>query len=95
MADQRAEAEELIAAQQAPPDTPEAALAVVHELLGGADGFTPDQLRALNAAMGRYHRFQGAQVTRTWSDDLEAIHHFRAAGDHLAADALAERVAGA
>lgn len=68
---------------------------VVHELLGGADGFTPDQLRALNAAMGRYHRFQGAQVTRTWSDDLEAIHHFRAAGDHLAADALAEPVSGA
>ena len=64
---------------------------VVRELLGAQRGFTAEELKALHAAMGRYHRFQGAQVTRRWIDDLEA---FCCAGEHGAADDLTEDVAG-
>lgn len=67
---------------------------IVCELLGADRAFPEAEGRSLHAAMGRYHRFQGAHVTRTWTDDLEAIHHLRAAGEHEAADALAEPVAG-
>ena len=66
---------------------------IVRELLGADREFPPAETRALHAAMGRYHRFQGAHVSRTWADALEAIHHLRAAGEHEAADALAEPVA--
>ncbi|MEA3273890.1 MAG: tetratricopeptide repeat protein [Pseudomonadota bacterium] len=66
---------------------------VVRELLGEERAFPDEERKALHAAMGRYHRFQGAQVTRTVGENLEAIHHFREAGDHHAADALAEPLA--
>ena len=32
---------------------------------------------------GRYHRLQGQYVSRRWSDDVEAIYHFRQAGNTL------------
>ena len=64
---------------------------VVRGLLG-APSFSPDVLPALHQRMGRYHRFQGAQVSRRWSDDVEAIYHFRKAGEHLVADELAAGV---
>lgn len=44
---------------------------VVRELLG-APALSPETLHALHRRMGRYHRFQGAQVSRRWSDDVEA-----------------------
>lgn len=50
------------------------------------------EIQRLHRAMGRYHRHQGAHLTRALADDLEAIYHFRLAGDHDAADHLAERV---
>jgi hypothetical protein len=61
---------------------------VVRELLGAQRRFTAEKLKVLHAAMGCYHRFQGAQVTRRWADDLEAIYHFRCASEHGAADDL-------
>ncbi len=50
------------------------------------------KLRQQHRAMARYHRHQGAFVSRTWADDLEAIHHYRRAGDHEPADQLAEGI---
>ena len=64
---------------------------IVRELLGD-HGFSPTALQALASAMGRYHRFQGEHVSRRWSDDVEAIYHFRQAGEHVIADAIAEDV---
>ncbi|MEM7246495.1 MAG: tetratricopeptide repeat protein [Acidobacteriota bacterium] len=66
---------------------------VVRELLGSMP--MPEKARRrLHGAMGRYHRFQGAEVSRLWSDDTEAIAHFRMAEEHAPADDLAEAVAG-
>ncbi len=64
---------------------------VVRELMGDS-GFDEGKLKALHLEMGRYHRFQGRHVSQTWSDDLEAIHHFRRAGEHEDADELADGV---
>ncbi|MFP4309625.1 MAG: CHAT domain-containing protein, partial [Desulfococcaceae bacterium] len=64
---------------------------VVRELLGDV-GFDEAELVELHRAMGEYHRFQGEHLTRRWSDDLEAIYHFRLAGEHGAADELAAGV---
>ena len=66
---------------------------VVRELLG-APGFEGEEQQGLHEAIGKYHRFQGRYLSRRWSDYLEAIHHFRLAGKHEAADELAETVAG-
>ena len=66
---------------------------VVRELLG-APGFEGNEWKGLHEAIGKYHRFQGRYLSRFWSDDLEAIHHFRLAGKHEAADELARGVAG-
>jgi tetratricopeptide (TPR) repeat protein len=66
---------------------------VVKELLKGG-GFSTKELTQLHEAMGRYHRFQGRYLSRLWTDNLEAIYHFRIAGDHDSADELAEGVAG-
>ncbi len=44
----------------------------------------------LHRRMGDYHRRMGSRITRRWTDYLEAVHHFRAAGCHTEADALAE-----
>ena len=65
---------------------------IVRELLG-EPGFNVKELEALHREMGEYHCFQGEYVTRKWSDDLEAIYHFRQAGAHTEADKLTERVA--
>ena len=64
---------------------------VVRELLGGP-GFEGKEREGLHEAIGKYHRFQGRYLSRVWSDYLEAIHHFRLAGKHEAADELAEGV---
>jgi tetratricopeptide (TPR) repeat protein len=64
---------------------------VVKELLGDR-GFDPPELQSLHQVIGTYHRFQGEYLSRRWSDDIEAIYHFRQAGDHVSADALAEYV---
>ncbi len=64
---------------------------VVRELIG-AEGFDPAEQLELHRAMGTYHRFQGAYFSRVWSDDIEAIYHFRCATEHVAADELSERV---
>jgi tetratricopeptide (TPR) repeat protein len=66
---------------------------VVRELLHVHD-FSPSEVQALLRAMGRYHRFQGQYVSRRWSDHVEAIYHLRQAGEHIAADEMAERVCG-
>ena len=42
--------------------------------------------------MGRYHRYQRQYVSRRWSDDVEAIYHFRQAAEHAAADEMAKGV---
>ena len=55
---------------------------VVRELLHD-HGFSPSELQALHRAMGRYHRFQGQYVSRRLSDHVEAIYHFRQAGNTL------------
>jgi tetratricopeptide (TPR) repeat protein len=64
---------------------------VVRELLHDHD-FSPSELQALHRAMGRYHRFQGQYISRRWSDGVEAIYHFRQAGEHTAADEMAKEV---
>ena len=64
---------------------------IVREMLK-EHGFSPMELRALHRAVGRYHRFQGEHVSRRWSDDVEAIYHFRQAREHIAADEVAEGV---
>jgi hypothetical protein len=64
---------------------------IVREMLKD-HGFSPAELQALHWAMGRYHHFQGEHVSRRWSDDVEAIYHFRQAGEHIAADEIAEGV---
>jgi hypothetical protein len=64
---------------------------VVRELLGD-HGFSPAELQTLHRAMGRYHRFQGQHVSRSLSDAVETIYHFRQAGEHAAADEIAEGV---
>ncbi len=66
---------------------------VVRELIGDM-GFEAEERKELHLVMGSYHRFQGEYVTRVWSDDLEAIHHFRQAEAHEDADSLAEGVTG-
>jgi len=66
---------------------------IVREMLKD-HGFSLTELQALHRAMGRYHRFQGEHVSRRWSDDVEAIYHFRQAGEHIAADEVAEGVSG-
>ena len=66
---------------------------VVKGLLGGP-GFSLKVRQNLHKAMGCYHRFQGEHVSRRWSDNLEAVFHFRQAGEHEAADVLAEGIAG-
>jgi tetratricopeptide (TPR) repeat protein len=66
---------------------------IVREMLKD-HGFSPAELRALHRAMGRYHCFQGEHVSRRWSDEVEAIYHFRQAGEHTAADEVAESVCG-
>lgn len=66
---------------------------VVRELLSD-HGFSPAELQVLHRAMGRYHQFQGEHVSRRLSDSVEAIYHFRQAGEHAAADAIAEGVCG-
>ncbi|KAF5417184.1 MAG: Photosystem I assembly protein Ycf3 [Candidatus Methanogaster sp.] len=66
---------------------------VVKELLKGGC-FSTEELTQLHEAMGRYHRFQGRYLSRRWTDDLEAIYHFRIAGDHESADELARGVSG-
>ena len=64
---------------------------VARELIG-ADGFDAAEQRELHRAMGTYHRFQGAYLSRRVSDYTEAIYHFRCAGEHITADELAEPV---
>jgi len=64
---------------------------VVRKLLGNK-GFASEELKAIHQAMGRYHRFQGKNVSRVWKDNIEAIYHFREAREHEAADELAEGV---
>ena len=70
-----------------------AAPGVVKELLGEG-GFNEAELKGLHRAMANYHQFQGSHVSRRWADNLEAIYHFRLAGDHGPADELAEGVCG-
>ncbi|MDP8287900.1 MAG: tetratricopeptide repeat protein, partial [Candidatus Electryonea clarkiae] len=55
-------------------------------------GFSPKEFKELNATAGKYHKYQGEHVSRIWSDDIEAIFHFRLAGDHITADELAKSV---
>ncbi len=62
--------------------------------MGEKLGFASSERRELNRRIGEDHRFQGEYVTRRWGDDLEAIHHFRLAGEHELADGLADGVAG-
>ncbi|MCP4347809.1 MAG: tetratricopeptide repeat protein, partial [Desulfobacterales bacterium] len=64
---------------------------VVRELLGDR-GFGAEELKGLHGAMARYHRFQGEHFSRIWEDYLEAIYHFRKAGEHVVADELARGV---
>ncbi|MEW6668705.1 MAG: tetratricopeptide repeat protein, partial [Thermodesulfobacteriota bacterium] len=64
---------------------------VVAALLGPVC-FEAPVLKILHEQMARYHRGQGAFVSRRWQDDLEAIHHFRRAEAHEEADELAENV---
>ena len=64
---------------------------VVRELIG-SDGWDVAEERELHRAMGAYHRFQGAYLSRRVSDYTEAIYHLRCAREHIAADALAEPV---
>jgi tetratricopeptide (TPR) repeat protein len=64
---------------------------VVRELLHD-HGFASSEVQALHRSMGRYYRFQGQYVSRRWSDDVEAIYHFRQARDHTAADEIADEV---
>ncbi|MBI2877009.1 MAG: tetratricopeptide repeat protein [Candidatus Tectomicrobia bacterium] len=66
---------------------------VVKELLGDC-GLSLQELQSLHRAMGRYHRFQGEHLSHRLSDYIEAIYHFRQAGDHAPADELAEEVSG-
>jgi hypothetical protein len=66
---------------------------VVRELLSD-HGFSHEELLRLHQAMGHYHRFQGEHVSRRWSDDVEAIYHFRQAGEHAVADEVAQDVCG-
>ncbi|MGE3539507.1 MAG: tetratricopeptide repeat protein, partial [Candidatus Tectimicrobiota bacterium] len=66
---------------------------IVRELLK-EQSWSPAQWRGLHRAMRQYHRFQGEQVSRRWSDDVEAIYHFRQAEEHSTADTLAEGVSG-
>ncbi len=55
-------------------------------------GFAPEERQTLHRLMGHYQRSQGEHVSRRWSDDIEAIYHFRQAGEHTAADTMAEAV---
>jgi tetratricopeptide (TPR) repeat protein len=64
---------------------------MVRELLHD-HGFSPSELLALHRAMGRYHRFQVQYVSRRCSDGVEASYHFRQAGEHTAADEMADGV---
>ena len=66
---------------------------IVQELLG-EPSFEAVERQALHRAMGQHHRFQGQYVSKRWSDDIEAIYHFRQAEEHVDADQLAERVCG-
>ena len=62
---------------------------VVKELVGDLK-FNATELQELHRALGQYHRFQGEHLSRRVSDDVEAIHHFRQADEHHAADELAQ-----
>jgi tetratricopeptide (TPR) repeat protein len=66
---------------------------VVKELVGDLK-FNATELQELHRALGQYHRFQGEHLSRRVRDYVEAIRHFRQAGAHHAADALAETVCG-
>jgi tetratricopeptide (TPR) repeat protein len=66
---------------------------VVKSLIGDT-GFDGEELKSLHNKMGRYHRFQGKRFSKTWTDDLEAIHHFRLSENHSDADELVENVSG-
>jgi len=66
---------------------------VVKSLL--KDGcFDAEELKIIHEKMGRYHRFQGKNVSKIYQDYIEAVYHFRIAGKHVEADELAEDVAG-
>ncbi|MAG93532.1 MAG: hypothetical protein CMJ48_07265, partial [Planctomycetaceae bacterium] len=65
---------------------------VVRELL--QPNFSETDRADLHRRMADYHRRMGAKITRRWTDDLEAVHHFRAAGCHADADDLAEPLCG-
>ncbi len=64
----------------------------VVKMLLGDSSFAVTELQTLHRAIGSYHRFQGQYVSQRWGDDIEAIHHFRQAQEHIVADELAERV---
>ncbi|NQU05420.1 MAG: tetratricopeptide repeat protein [Calditrichaeota bacterium] len=66
---------------------------IVRELLKG-DVFDETEFKVLNTVAGKYHKFQGEHVSRYYYDYIEAIFHFRLAGGHESADALAKNVAG-
>ncbi|MCH8047856.1 MAG: tetratricopeptide repeat protein [Planctomycetes bacterium] len=66
---------------------------VVRQLLDDIEDRSAESTRELHARIARYHEFQGRFVTRRWTDDVEAVHHYRAADLHVEADRLAEPLA--
>ena len=55
----------------------------------GVDWADEEKLTLCHQVLGEYFAYQGRKVTRLWSDDIEAVHHYHLAGEHENADELA------